>query len=141
MSLLQIDWHPNKKTLCRFGIGMLIAFAVLGTLLHFGLWPVRQVNPTAGTACWVFGIVTGLLGISGTRAALPVYWFWMAISAALGAVIGPLVSAAIYYLVVTPIGLLGRAIGRDALRLRRGGETYWVDVKTPEDARRYKRQF
>ena len=71
----------------------------------------------------------------------------LAIAYALAFPIGWTVSlimlAILYYGLFTPIGLVFRLIGRDALqRSRRPGlETYWTPKPTTTDPRRYFKQF
>jgi hypothetical protein len=66
----------------------------------------------------------------------------------IGWTVSLLLLAAIYYLVLTPIGLAQRAVGRDALRLRKdhsarspqspqSPQSYWVPYEPPENAERY----
>jgi ABC-type uncharacterized transport system permease subunit len=44
----------------------------------------------------------------------------------------PVVMAALFFLVFTPMGLLLRLLGKDPLRLRRSADaTYWIERKPP----------
>ena len=36
MSIIEVNWNPNKKDLRVFGIGALVATAILAAVLHFG---------------------------------------------------------------------------------------------------------
>jgi len=47
---------------------------------------------------------------------------WFALSEVLGAVVSNILLSAIFYLLVTPVGLLRRAMGKDTLRLRQFGK-------------------
>jgi hypothetical protein len=51
--------------------------------------------------------------------------------------------AAFYYLLLTPVGLVFRLIGRDPLRRRfdRNATTYWIARRPPETSDRYFHQF
>ena len=57
------------------------------------------------------------------------YAAWMAVGKGIGWVVSHVVMTAIYFVVITPIGLVGRLFGYDPLRLRLkpDAETYWVD--------------
>jgi hypothetical protein len=52
-------------------------------------------------------------------------------------IIGPIVLALIFYAVVTPIGVVLRALGRDPLRLRRNAaaDSYWITRAPPGSTR------
>ena len=51
----------------------------------------------------------------------------------LGAVVAPIVMGVVFFLVVTPIGLVMRIIGKDLLRKRydKKKETYWIKRDKP----------
>ena len=137
MSLVQINWNPSKKDLRIFGISMIAGFAVLALLLWYrwGLW-------TAGTVVLVAGHVIGLVGLSGTKIALPLYWAWMAVALVLGNIVSRVLLAVFFYGMITPMGLVMRLLGRDKLSRRRHETTYWVDAPpTPAEPAQYERQF
>lgn len=142
MSLVSINWHPKKPELRKFGIVMLIGFGLIGSafMLWPWSWPLTRSTNTA-LACWVFGGLAGILGLSGTRACLLVYLPWMAVAFVVGSVVGRVVVLTMFYVLITPMGLLMRLSGRDRLRLKKPqGATYWVDYST-DDAVDYERQF
>lgn len=65
---------------------------------------------------------------------------WTRLGLALGAVIAPVVMGAVFFLVVTPIGLFARLIGKQFLALRRNdADSYWIEKEerttTPERLR------
>jgi hypothetical protein len=65
----------------------------------------------------------------------PLNILWFKFGMLLGAIIAPLVMIVIFFLVVTPIGLLMRLLGKDPLRLRRKEteKTYWIPRKRDEN--------
>ncbi|MHC4870874.1 MAG: SxtJ family membrane protein [Planctomycetota bacterium] len=136
MSLVNINWNPDKNELKKFGIAMLVGFGIIG--LCFFLFK------RADTAyyCWAFGVVAGLLGLSQTKAALPVYLVWMAVAFIMGNIISRVLVVLFYYLMITPIGLIMRVIGRDKLHLKkRDTESYWSELHLSHDKDRFERQF
>jgi hypothetical protein len=139
VAFLEVNWQPDRKALRQFGVAMLVGFGIIGAVAY----AVADVDqPVTPLVLWGFGLVAGLLGLSGTRAALPIYWFWMALAFVVGGVMGRVLIAAVFYLVITPYGLLLRAIGRDRLQLRRpGSDTYWHPIKPPVESPDYERQF
>ena len=140
MSLVHIDWRPDRRGLRKFGVAMLIGFGLMGLSFWFG-WPLAASQAVV-LALWGFGAVAGLLGLSGTAAALPIYWLWMGIAFVTGSIMGRVTLGLAYYLVFTPMGLLGRLLGRDRLALRRPStESYWHDLRHDTSPPRYERQF
>ena len=61
----------------------------------------------------------------------------------IGFVVSKLVMATAFYAVLTPLALVMRWTGRDALVLKRpvGAKTYWSEKTQPADAKRYLSQF
>lgn len=58
---------------------------------------------------------------------------WMRLAEVLARVTNPIMTAAMFYLLVTPIGLAARALGKDSLRRCRDPDapTYWIKRKPP----------
>lgn len=137
MALVSINWNPNSRDLRKFGVSMIVGFAIIGTIFL-----VVLERPMAATVCYVFGAVAGVLGLTGTKIALPVYWAWMAIAFVMGNLVSRVLLTLFYYLLITPMGLARRFMGQDPLQLhRRAVTTYWRDLPPPPDAKRYERQF
>ncbi len=62
----------------------------------------------------------------------------------IGWLVSQVVMVGMYYGVLTPLGLALRATGRDPLALKRSDpprDSYWESKPTPEDPRRYFRQY
>jgi hypothetical protein len=136
MSMVRINWHPSAAELRKFGVAMLVGFGLIG-----GLFFWKQM-PTTAAVCWVFGAVAGVLGLTGTKAAIFVYIPWMAVALVMGNIVSRVLLAVIYYAVFTPMGVIRRLLGRDRLQLRRRQQdTYWVDAPGVTDPAQYERQF
>jgi len=57
---------------------------------------------------------------------------WTQFGLLLHRLISPVVLAILFYIVVTPMGLIMRALGKDPLRLRRGTfASYWIAREPP----------
>jgi hypothetical protein len=88
------------------------------------------------------GIATLLVLLSVVRPTTipPVRRGWMAGAHAMSRVTTPIILGVVYYLVLTPTGLVRRMFGKSSLRPPRGSDTYWVrrDVpaRPPADMRR-----
>lgn len=112
----------------RFGLVVGGAFLVLAAVLWRGAHT---------TAAWIAAVPAVVLIAGGAIAPArlgPVYRGWMALALALSKVTTPVFMGIIYFLVITPFGLLARLVGhRPVARGRRDG-TYWQD--RPAGARR-----
>jgi ABC-type uncharacterized transport system permease subunit len=70
----------------------------------------------------------------------PVHRAWMSAAHAISRVTTPLFLGLVYLLVVTPTGLLMRALGRNPLRHTRSGSGYWT-LREPGHTGDLDRQF
>lgn len=133
---VDIDWRPSPPKLRSFGVSMIIGFALIAAVFE---WIVG--SRTGALVCLGIGGGVGVLGLTGTVIALPLYWMWMSVAFVLGNIISRVIVTAFYYGMFLPFGLVIRLIGRDRLQLRGGQQSYWHDMpKTPERSR-YERQF
>lgn len=134
--MIDINWNPDAKELRKFGVAMLVGFTLISGFLFW------RDHPTGATFCVVFGFIAGGLGLTGTRAALPVYLGWMGVAFVSGNVVSRVLIALLFYLLITPMGLGMRLIGRDKLGLGPGDSpSYWVDAAPSDDERDFERQF
>jgi hypothetical protein len=110
--------------------GFGIVFAIFFTLV--GLLPLRQHHPLRWWALALAGVflVVALLQPGWLR---PLNRVWTTLGLLLGRVVSPVVTGLLFFLVVTPIGLLFRLLKKDPLRLASssGTETYWIERKPP----------
>ena len=143
MSFVRLNWKPNKKELRSFGAIFMGGFALIGLVKYF--WPFERIFTQNKTvALWFIGIgvVVGVIGLIGTKLALPPYWVWLGIAYVMGNIMSRVIVAAIYFLVLTPMSLLNKLVGRDKLQLkRRQTDSYWQNISLPADAEKYERQF
>jgi hypothetical protein len=111
-----------------------MAFSLLAMLT---LW--RQHSIAAG----VLFALGGLLIVSGVAVPTrlgPVQRFWMALAHAISRVTTPVFMGAVFFLVLTPAGLLRRSFARNPLRHERQDGSYWV-TRRAEQRTDLERQF
>ncbi len=104
----------------RFAFTVGVAFAALGGVAW---WRGREVTATILVGVGVVLLLAGLL----IPARLgPIYRFWMGLAAAISKVTTPIFMGVVYFVVVTPMGLLRRLAGKDALKRPPTAPTFWV---------------
>ena len=135
MALVDINWKPTPRELRKFGVTMIIGFAILAGLSYW------RGHHGAATVLAAIGAGTGLLGLTGTKLALLVYLPWMAIAFVMGNVMSRVLVAVFFYVVITPMGLLMRLFGRDKLQRKNKRASYWDDLPRSTDRARYERRF
>jgi hypothetical protein len=137
MALLDINWNPNQRELRQFSLLWIVFFGLIGV---YCLW--AKGAPTAAAAFWVVA-TAGPVGYFRPAWARPIYVLWMALTMPVGWVISHLVLLVVYYLVVTPIGLIMRLVGYDPMQrtLDRSADSYWTEHESSEGADRYFKQY
>ncbi len=136
------NWKPGPHELRAFGKVIAAGFPIVAALLGASAWLRSHVWPS--WALWLggIGIIIGVACMFVPLVARPFYLVWMALGCCIGLVVSNVVLAAIYFFIVTPIGLALRVAGRDPLRRAFGRErrTYWDDAEKAGDAKQYFRQ-
>lgn len=97
-----------------------------------GLWPLGS---NAGLRWWALIFATLLmLATLAVPAMLTLpNRLWLRFGALLHRLVSPVILALMFYVVITPMGLLMRALGKDLLSLHRGDPTgtYWIKRDPP----------
>jgi hypothetical protein len=133
-----IPFDPPRATLRQFAGLWLVFFG--GLALWQGL--VRgQIGLAA--ICAVLALTIGPLGLLRPGWVRPIYVGWMVLAFPIGWTVSQVMLALMFYGLFTPIGLVFRLLGRDALqRARRPGvESYWTPKPAPAGPKSYFRQF
>ena len=88
----------------------------------------------------IISIVFLFLGLLNSKILNPLNKLWFKFGIFLGKIISPLVMGIIFFLVVTPIGLLMRLLNKDLLNLRfNNNGSYWIEKTEPKS--KMKNQF
>ncbi len=117
-----------------FGLVVGGAFLVIAAI---GIWRDHQYVVWVGT---VLGSALVLAGLIIPTHLGPVQRQWMRLAHAISRVTTPIVMSILYFVVITPAGLLLRAFGRNPLRHSGSGGGYWIE-RTAEDRTDMRRQF
>ena len=81
------------------------------------------------------------LGLFNSKILTPLNKLWFRFGLFLGKIISPIIMGLIFFLVVTPIGLLMRLFGKDILNLKLNKKktSYWIEKVGPKS--KMKNQF
>ena len=78
-------------------------------------------------------VVFLFLGLINSKILNPLNKLWFKFGIFLGKIISPLVMGIIFFLVVTPIGLLMRLFNKDLLNLKfNNNSSYWIEKTEPK---------
>jgi len=113
-----------------FGLVMAAFFALVAVLPALR-GPISSIRWWAAALAAAF-LALALLWSEGLR---PLNRLWLKLGLLLSKIISPIVLALLFCAIVTPVGLLMRALGKDPLRLRRqGAASYWILRQPPGPA-------
>lgn len=129
---------PSDPTAWRkFGLLVGAVFLAIGA---FVFW--REAS------WWIVPVALGaplvLLGAVFPRALRPVYLGWMFMAVVLGFFVTRIILTIFFFLVITPVALFFKLIGRDALHRKpdREAASYWIEKEYPiADRTRFEKFF
>ena len=88
----------------------------------------------------IISLIFLFLGVFNSKFLTPLNKLWFKFGLLLGKVISPIIMGFIFFLVVTPIGLLMRALGKDVINLKyNDNKSYWIEKSGPKS--KMKNQF
>jgi len=104
-----------------FGILFFIVFAIIG------LYPLLSLNFVRIWAL-VIALIFLFLGLTKPSVLKPLNTGWIKLGEILGKIIAPIVMLLVFFIVITPIGLMLRLFGKDILGLKFSEKvkTYWI---------------
>jgi large-conductance mechanosensitive channel len=99
---------------------------------------------TNGGEIRIWSAITSLIflvsGLLNSKFLTPFNKLWFRFGIFLGKIISPVIMGIIFFLVVTPIGLIMRLLGKDVLNLKYSeNKSYWIEKDGPES--KMKNQF
>ena len=88
----------------------------------------------------IISFVFLILGLINSKILTPLNKIWFKFGLLLGRIVSPVIMGIIFFLVVTPIALIMKIIGKDLLNLKfNKGKTYWIEKNGPKSS--MKNQF
>jgi hypothetical protein len=145
--MVEIDFHPDERTLRQFGWIALGGFGLLSLLawkewllFAFGLGDAR---PLVAGALLGLGVLAAFLGLVFPRANQPLFVGLALLAFPIGFVLSYVILSVLFFVVIAPIGALMRLLGHDPMhrRLEPAAETYWTKAPPAPPRSRYFKQF
>ncbi len=115
---------PDQAGLRRFGLTTGLIFVGL-----FGLALPLVRHRAIPYWPYVPGVPLVALGVLLPRALAPVHRIWMTAGGALGWINTRIILTIVFFLIVTPLGIVRRLVGKDALgrRFERAAKSYRIE--------------
>ena len=116
-----------------FGIVFFIVFLLIA------LYPLLKGNDLRVWSL-IISFVFLILGLINSKILTPLNRLWFKFGLLLGRFISPLIMGIIFFVVVTPIGIIMRLLKKDLLNLKYNKkDSYWIDKTGPKS--KMKNQF
>ncbi len=106
-----------------FGVVFFVVFLLIG------LWPILKGNEIR---IWsiVISLIFLILGILNSKILTPFNKVWFRFGIFLGNFISPIIMGIVFFLVVTPTGLIMKLFRKDLINLKKNNSsTYWIEKK------------
>ena len=113
-----------------FGIVFFVVFLIIALypLIYSGELRIWSV---------IISFIFLTLGLLNSKILNPLNKLWFKFGIFLGKIISPLIMVIIFFLVVTPIGLVMRMLGKDVLNLKfNKNKSYWIEKNGPKSKMR-----
>ena len=128
-----MDNEKNHSSNKSFGIVFFILFIIIGfyPLLNDGYLRIWSI---------VVSIIFLILGLINAKILTPLNKVWFKFGIILGKIVSPIIMLLIFFLVVTPTGIIMRLLGKDLLNLKLNKKkSYWIERVGPKS--KMKNQF
>ena len=105
----------------NFGVVFFIVFLIIA------LWPLLKQNEIR---IWslIISFIFFVLGLINSKLLTPLNKLWFKFGILLGNIISPIVMGIVFFLVVTPTGLIMRFFRKDILKLKKNtSDSYWIN--------------
>ena len=117
----------------NFGLTFFIVFLIIS------FWPLMH-NEQIRIWSLVIALIFLILGMSNSKILTPLNTIWFKFGLILGKIVSPIVMGIIFFLIVTPISIIMRILGKDLLNLKYNNrKSYWIEKRGPKS--KMKNQF
>ena len=113
----------SSKEIRKFALVIAIAMGVIGIFIS-----LKTHNLDVSIWLWGIGLLFLILGFILPIILRPVYSLWMLLAYFIGGIVSRVILTVLFYVVLTPIGLVLRLLGKDILnqKLDKNQKSYWV---------------
>ena len=116
-----------------FGIVFFIVFLIIS------FWPTIEGQSLRFWSLTI-ALIFLVFGLLNSKLLSPFNLIWVKFGEVLGRIIAPIAMGVVYFIIITPIGLFMRLIGKDLLRTKFSkNNSYWI--KREKNIGSMKRQF
>lgn len=127
---------PSER---RFGALFTVVFSLAGIYGHF----FKDWSSGVVVGLFVVSLIFAVVSLIAPAVLAPLNKAWFQLGLLMGKVVSPIVLGLIFFVLLTPVGVIGRLLGRDELRLKKAPvSSWWIDRDPPGPAPdSFKNQF
>ena len=117
MKNLKKEKNKSNKS---FGIVFFIFFLIIA------LWPLMNDGEIR---IWsiILALLFLILGLINSKILTPLYRLWIKLGYFLGYFVSPIIMGMIFFLIISPVGIIMRLFGKDTLMKKYSKKsTYWI---------------
>ena len=117
-----------KKVLVKISSNRSFGFLFFIVFLAISLWPLKSQEDLRLWA-FILSLIFLVLGVLNSKFLTPLNKLWLKFGIILGSIVSPLIMGIVFFLVVTPTGIIMRFLGKDVLRINKNKlvSTYWIN--------------
>ena len=128
-----MEQNKNVSSNRSFGIVFFVVFLLIS------LYPITK-NEDLRIWSLIISTIFLLLGLLNSKVLTPLNKIWFKFGLVLGKILSPFIMGVIFFIVVTPIGILMRFLNKDLLNLKfNRNKSYWIEKTGPKS--KMKNQF
>jgi len=129
-----------KKVRVKISSNRSFGFLFFVVFFIISLWPLKSQEDLRMWA-FILSLIFLVLGVLNSKFLTPLNKLWFKFGILLGSIVSPIVMGIVFFLVVTPIGVIMRFLGKDLLRINKSKpiSTYWINRDKQKNS--MKKQF
>ena len=129
-----------KKVIHKVSSNRSFGFLFFVVFFAISFWPLISQGDLRLWA-FILSLVFLVLGVLNSRFLTPLNKLWFKFGILLGSIVSPIVMGAVFFIIVTPMGLIMRFLGKDLLRINKNRtiSTYWINRDKQKNS--MKKQF
>ena len=127
-----------KVTMNKIEIKKTRRNAIIGSIILFAIATLHLIKGHAGFYRFLYSLAGFLLIVGGFFPRI-----FKQITDRIGGFIVSVLLSVVFFIVITPIGVIMRIFGKDELdrKIDRDKESYWIDRAQEDDSSRFEKQY
>jgi len=117
----------QKKDKIRISSNRSFGIVFFFVFLIISLWPLLNDNPLRIWSIYV-SLIFLALGIINSKILKPLNILWFKFGLFLGSILAPIIMGIVFFIIVSPTGLLMKIFGKDLLNYKYNkNKSYWIN--------------